>query len=134
MGLALGIMALFSQSSTVNFGAAFASAPHLAEETLLFCNLEVHALTLISLLLFVGAVGKSAQLGAAHLVAGCDGGANTGLRVIHAATMVTAGVFMIALPPLFEYAPAALLLVALLGGMTCFFAATTGLVQTDIRG
>ena len=134
MGLALGIMALFSQSSTVNFGAAFASAPHLAEETLLFCNVEVHALTLISLLLFVGAVGKSAQLGLHTWLPDAMEGPTPVSALIHAATMVTAGVFMIARSsPLFEYAPAALLLVALLGGMTCFFAATTGLVQNDIK-
>ena len=82
----------------------------------------------------MGAMGKSAQLGAAYLAARCDGGANAGFCFIHAATMVTAGVFLVArFSPLFEYAPDALMVVTLVGATTAFVAATIGLTQFDIK-
>ena len=134
MGLALGIMALFSQCKSVNFASAFACAPKMVETPLLFCNLQLDTLTTICILLFIGAVGKSAQLGLHTWLPDAMEGPTPVSALIHAATMVTAGVFMIArCSPLFEYAPTALMVVAFLGGMTCFFAATTGLVQNDIK-
>ena len=134
VGLALGIMALFSLCQTVSFAPAFACAPLLAERTLFFCNFEVDGLTLVSILLFIGCVGKSAQLGLHTWLPDAMEGPTPVSALIHAATMVTAGVFMIARSsPIFEQAPTALAVVACLGGMTCFFAATTGLVQNDIK-
>ena len=134
IGLALGIMALFSQCKSINFAAAFACAPKMVETSFFFCNLELDTLTTISLLLFIGAVGKSAQLGLHTWLPDAMEGPTPVSALIHAATMVTAGVFLIArCSALFEYAPTALMVVAFLGGMTCFFAATTGLVQNDIK-
>ena len=133
-GLALGIMALFSNFKSVDFLTVFALAPYYAKVSFLFCNIEFDLLTTISILLFVGAVGKSAQLGLHTWLPDAMEGPTPVSALIHAATMVTAGVFMIArCSPLFEYAPTSLTVVALVGGMTCFFAATTGLFQNDLK-
>ena len=133
-GLALGIMALFSTLKTVDFSTAFACAPYIASTSLIFCNIEFDALTCICILFFIGAVGKSAQLGLHTWLPDAMEGPTPVSALIHAATMVTAGVFMIArCSPLFEYAPKALVLVTFLGAMTCFFAATTGVVQNDLK-
>ena len=133
-GLALGIMALFSILKTVDFSTAFACAPSIASTSLIFCNIEIDALTCICILLFIGAVGKSAQLGLHTWLPDAMEGPTPVSALIHAATMVTAGVFMIArCSPLFEYAPKALVIVTFLGAMTCFFAATTGVVQNDLK-
>jgi proton-translocating NADH-quinone oxidoreductase chain L len=134
IGLALGIMALFFQCETVRFAPAFACAPFLSDTPFLFCNMELDGLTTVAILLFVGCVGKSAQLGLHTWLPDAMEGPTPVSALIHAATMVTAGVFLIArCSPIFEHAPAALSVVACLGGMTCFFAATTGLVQNDIK-
>lgn len=134
MGLALGIMALFSQCQTVSFASAFACAPFLAETPFLFCNVEMDGLTIVAILLFIGCIGKSAQLGLHTWLPDAMEGPTPVSALIHAATMVTAGVFMIArCSPIFEQAPTALAVVAGLGGLTCFFAATTGLLQNDIK-
>ena len=133
-GLALGILALYSVFKTLDFSTVFACAAHVATTKLIFCNHEFHALTCICILLFVGAIGKSAQLGLHTWLPDAMEGPTPVSALIHAATMVTAGVFMIArCSPLFEYAPKALLCVAFLGAMTCFFAATTGVVQNDLK-
>ena len=134
IGLALGIMALFSQCQTINFASAFACAPFLCDTPFIFCNIELDGLTTVSILLFIGCVGKSAQLGLHTWLPDAMEGPTPVSALIHAATMVTAGVFMIArCSPIFEHSPIALAVVACLGGMTCFFAATTGLVQNDIK-
>ena len=133
-GLALGIMALFTVFKSLDFSTVFACVPYVATESLVFCNIEFHALTCICILLFIGAVGKSAQLGLHTWLPDAMEGPTPVSALIHAATMVTAGVFMIArCSPLFEYAPKALLVVTFLGAMTCFFAATTGIVQNDLK-
>lgn len=133
-GLALGIMACFAVFQTVDFATIFACASSKVSDVFLFCNFKVHALTLICLLLFVGAVGKSAQLGLHTWLPDAMEGPTPVSALIHAATMVTAGVFMIArCSPLFEYSSFALLVVTVLGAMTCFFAATTGIVQNDLK-
>ena len=134
IGLALGIMTIFSLCQTISFAPVFASAPLLAGTTLYFCNFQVDGLTVVSILLFIGCVGKSAQLGLHTWLPDAMEGPTPVSALIHAATMVTAGVFMIArCSPIFEHAPTALAVVACLGAMTCFFAATTGLVQNDIK-
>jgi proton-translocating NADH-quinone oxidoreductase chain L len=134
IGLALGIMGIYSQCQSVNLACAFACAPRLAETTFTFCTMEVDALTTICILLFIGSIGKSAQLGLHTWLPDAMEGPTPVSALIHAATMVTAGVFLLArCSPLFEYAPNALVVVTLIGAMTCFFAATTGLVQNDLK-
>ncbi len=133
-GLALGIMALFSVFKTVDFSSIFACAPQFAGTSFIFCNFKVDTLNTICILLFIGAVGKSAQLGLHTWLPDAMEGPTPVSALIHAATMVTAGVFMIArCSPLFEYAPVALTVVTIVGAMTCFFAATTGIVQNDLK-
>jgi NADH-quinone oxidoreductase subunit L len=133
-GLALGIMATFAVFGTVRFDDIFALAPGKAAETFVFMGWSVPALTLIALLLFIGACGKSAQLGLHTWLPDAMEGPTPVSALIHAATMVTAGVFLVArFSPVFEYAPAARDVVALVGGLTAFVAATIGLTQFDIK-
>jgi len=135
-GLALGIMGCFSIYQTVDFSVIFACASAFADPSYLFvfCNTEVHAITLICILLFIGAVGKSAQIGLHTWLPDAMEGPTPVSALIHAATMVTAGVFMIArCSPLFEYSPNALIVIAFAGAMTSFFAATTGIMQNDLK-
>ena len=133
-GLALGVLALFYVFKTTDFASIFPCVPLIATQKFIFCTFEFDALTCICLLLFVGAIGKSAQLGLHTWLPDAMEGPTPVSALIHAATMVTAGVFMIArCSPLFEYAPNALAVVAVLGAMTCFFAATVGVVQNDLK-
>ena len=133
-GLALGIMGIFSIFKTVDFATVFACAAHMKNETFIIAGFSVHSLTAIGVLLFIGAVGKSAQLGLHTWLPDAMEGPTPVSALIHAATMVTAGVFMISrCSPLFEYAPDALVIVTFVGAMTTFFAATTGLVQNDLK-
>jgi NADH-ubiquinone oxidoreductase chain 5 len=133
-GLALGVMGIFFLFKTVDFRTVFACAPHFANTPLLFCNIEWDSLTIICSLLFVGAVGKSAQIGLQTWLPDAMEGPTPVSALIHAATMVTAGVFLIArCSPLFEYAPTALMIVTFGGALTAFFAATTGVVQNDLK-
>ena len=146
-GLALGIMGIFSIFQSLDFTTVFACCSQFANSgsfemipssirptTFLFCTFEVDILTTLCLLLFVGAIGKSAQLGLHTWLPDAMEGPTPVSALIHAATMVTAGVFMIArCSPLFEYAPTALVVITFLGAMTSFFAATTGVVQNDLK-
>lgn len=133
-GLALGIMGLFTLFKSVNFSTIFALAYTQSKSQIIFCNFELNSLNLICILLFIGAIGKSAQLGLHTWLPDAMEGPTPVSALIHAATMVTAGVFMLTrCSPLFEYAPTSLLLVTFIGAMTCFFAATTGLVQNDLK-
>nr|NP_044800.1 NADH dehydrogenase subunit 5 [Reclinomonas americana]AAD11915.1 NADH dehydrogenase subunit 5 [Reclinomonas americana] len=133
-GLSLGMMAIFFTFKSVDFITVFALSPYMTDFNIIFFNYEVHALTLICILLFVGAVGKSSQLGLHTWLPDAMEGPTPVSALIHAATMVTAGVFLIArCSPIFEYAPTALLVVTIVGAMTAFFAATTGLLQNDIK-
>jgi len=133
-GFALGIFGIFLLTGSVQFDAIFAAVPGLAEETVTFFGITGHALTWIGILLFIGAMGKSAQLGLHTWLPDAMEGPTPVSALIHAATMVTAGVFMVArMSPLYEYAPTALALVAIVGAATAFFAATVGCVQNDIK-
>lgn len=133
-GLALGIMATFVVFGSIEFSTIFESASSHAADTMNFLGFQIHALTLICLLLFVGAVGKSAQLGLHTWLPDAMEGPTPVSALIHAATMVTAGVFLVArFSPVFEYAPAALMVVTVLGAVTAFVAATIGLTQYDIK-
>ena len=133
-GFALGIFAIFTLFNSVQYDTVFASAPTHVGETMNFLGMQVDALTLICLLLFMGAMGKSAQFLLHTWLPDAMEGPTPVSALIHAATMVTAGVFMVArLSPLFELAPIALAVVAIVGATTAFFAATVGLVQNDIK-
>ncbi len=133
-GFALGIFAVFTLFNSIQYDTVFASAPDQVGKTMEFLGFQVEALTLICLLLFMGAMGKSAQFLLHTWLPDAMEGPTPVSALIHAATMVTAGVFMVArLSPLFELAPIALGFVAIIGATTAFFAATVGLVQTDIK-
>ena len=133
-GFALGIFAAFTLFNSIEYDTVFASAPAAVGKTMEFLGYQVDALTLICLLLFMGAMGKSAQFLLHTWLPDAMEGPTPVSALIHAATMVTAGVFMVArLSPLFELAPIALAFVTIIGATTAFFAATVGLVQTDIK-
>ncbi len=133
-GFALGIFATFVLFQSVHLDTIFAAAGGKADATLTVFGGEFHALTVVCLLLFVGAMGKSAQLGLHTWLPDAMEGPTPVSALIHAATMVTAGVFMVArLSPLFEYSDAALAVVTIVGASTAIFAATVGCVQNDIK-
>lgn len=133
-GFALGIFALFMMTGAIDFDTIFAQAPALTGKTIDFFGWHADALTLICLMLFMGAMGKSAQFLLHTWLPDAMEGPTPVSALIHAATMVTAGVFMVArLSPLFELAPVALMVVTLIGATTAMFAATVGLVQNDIK-
>lgn len=133
-GFALGIFGIFALFQTISFDRVFADAPAMAGKPMEFLGYQVDILTCLCLLLFVGAMGKSAQFLLHTWLPDAMEGPTPVSALIHAATMVTAGVFMVArLSPLFEYAPFALQVVTLVGAVTAFFAATVGLVQNDIK-
>ncbi len=133
-GFALGIFLVFALTGSVSFDTIFAAAPGLAHKTIHVFGLDANAMTVACLLLFMGAMGKSAQFLLHTWLPDAMEGPTPVSALIHAATMVTAGVFMVArLSPLFEQSPTALSVVTIVGGMTAFFAATVGLVQNDIK-
>lgn len=133
-GFALGIFAIFMLVGSTDFETIFAAAPGLTGKTINFFGWQADALTLTCLLLFMGAMGKSAQFLLHTWLPDAMEGPTPVSALIHAATMVTAGVFMVArLSPLFELAPRAQAVVMFFGATTAFFAATIGLVQNDIK-
>ncbi|MGD9670069.1 MAG: NADH-quinone oxidoreductase subunit L [Hyphomicrobiaceae bacterium] len=133
-GFALGIFGVFFMFGSINFDAIFEAAPGAKGATMNFLGMQVDVMTTLCLLLFMGAMGKSAQLLLHTWLPDAMEGPTPVSALIHAATMVTAGVFMVArLSPLFEQAPVALQVVTLVGSLTAFFAATVGLVQNDIK-
>ena len=133
-GYLLGIFGVFVLFGSAEFDVIFNEASQYADTTFSFLGMEVHALTTICLLLFMGAMGKSAQFLLHTWLPDAMEGPTPVSALIHAATMVTAGVFLVArMSPIFEYAPAALAFVTFIGGTTAIFAATVGLVQNDIK-
>ncbi len=133
-GFLLGIFLVFELTRSVGFDQIFAAAPGLAHTTIHVFGADWDAMTITCLLLFMGAMGKSAQFLLHTWLPDAMEGPTPVSALIHAATMVTAGVFMVArLSPLFEQAPAALSFVIFIGATTAFFAATVGLVQNDIK-
>jgi NADH-quinone oxidoreductase subunit L len=129
-GFTIGILLLFWTFNSVDFGVIFKQLANMQPEAFV----PTGVLTAISLLLFIGAVGKSAQLPLYVWLPDAMEGPTPVSALIHAATMVTAGVYMIArMNPLFSRAPFAMFVVALIGALTAFYAATIGLVQTDIK-
>ena len=133
-GFSLGIFLVFALTQSVSLDTVFAAAPGLAGKSFHAFGITANAMTLTCLLLFMGAMGKSAQFLLHTWLPDAMEGPTPVSALIHAATMVTAGVFMCArLSPLFEQAPHALTFVTIIGGTTAFFAATIGLVQNDIK-
>src|SRR5574341_1093571 len=134
-GFILGMMFIFVTFGSLDFAEVFkAVATEAANHSYLVLGVEVSVITLIALLLFVGATGKSAQLPLYVWLPDAMEGPTPVSALIHAATMVTAGVFMVArCAPIFTLSPTAMTVVAVVGGLTAVFAATIGLVQTDIK-
>ncbi|RPE71102.1 NADH dehydrogenase subunit L [Pacificibacter maritimus] len=133
-GFALGIFGLFYLTGSIDMDVVFAKAPELANTQLHFLWTDWNAANLLAFLLFVGAMGKSAQLFLHTWLPDAMEGPTPVSALIHAATMVTAGVFLVArMSPLFEYAPQAQTFIVYIGASTAFFAATVGLVQNDIK-
>ena len=119
---------------SLDFGAVFGKAPSVVGTKMEFLGWQVDWLPLACILLFIGAMGKSAQIPLHTWLPDAMEGPTPVSALIHAATMVTAGVFMVArLSPLFEYAPTALAVVGVIGGTTAMFAASIGMVQPDIK-
>jgi NADH-quinone oxidoreductase subunit L len=133
-GFILGIFGIWAVFGTLDFNAVFAAAPQMAGKSFIFAGHNVDILTTLCLLLFVGAMGKSAQLGLHTWLPDAMEGPTPVSALIHAATMVTAGVFLVCrCSPLFQLSPTALEFVTFIGATTAFFAASVGLFQNDIK-
>ena len=133
-GFALGIFLIFYLFGTVNYNEVFQQIPTITDANLNFLGIEVGAINLICFLLFIGAMGKSAQILLHTWLPDAMEGPTPVSALIHAATMVTAGVFLVVrCSPIYEYSPIILNLITIIGMTTAFFAATVALVQTDIK-
>ena len=133
-GFALGIFGIYSVFHTLDFSAVFGAAAAMTGKTFLFAGHQLDILTTLCLLLFVGAMGKSAQIGLHTWLPDAMEGPTPVSALIHAATMVTAGVFLVCrCSPMFQHAPIALGFVTFIGATTAFFAASVGLFQNDIK-
>jgi NADH-quinone oxidoreductase subunit L len=133
-GFSLGIFGTFLVFGTVSIPAILEAAPGMTGSTIGFLGTRIDTMTLLCILLFIGAMGKSAQFGLHTWLPDAMEGPTPVSALIHAATMVTAGVFMVCrLSPMFETSATALGVVTVIGTLTCFFAATVGTVQNDIK-
>ncbi|MDC0518275.1 NADH-quinone oxidoreductase subunit L [Candidatus Pelagibacter sp.] len=133
-GFALGIFLIFYLFGTVNYSEVFELIPTIIDKNLVFLGIKLNAIDLICLLLFVGAMGKSAQILLHTWLPDAMEGPTPVSALIHAATMVTAGVFLVVrCSPIYEYSELALNVITIVGMSTAFFAATVALVQTDIK-
>ncbi|KZX88507.1 NADH-quinone oxidoreductase subunit L [Erythrobacter sp. HI0037] len=134
LGFMLGIFGTYLVFGTVSITEILAAAPGMSGATIGFLGYNVYTMDVLCVLLFIGAMGKSAQLGLHTWLPDAMEGPTPVSALIHAATMVTAGVFMVCrLSPMFETAPVALGLVTFIGAATCIFAATVGTTQWDIK-
>ncbi|HEU4821026.1 MAG TPA: NADH-quinone oxidoreductase subunit L [Qipengyuania sp.] len=134
LGFMLGIFGTFLVFGTVSIPEILAAAPSMSGATIGFLGYRVATMDVLCILLFIGAMGKSAQLGLHTWLPDAMEGPTPVSALIHAATMVTAGVFMVCrLSPMFETAPVALTMVTIIGAATCIFAATVGTTQWDIK-
>jgi NADH-quinone oxidoreductase subunit L len=133
-GFGLGVFMVFLTFGTLHYADVFANASSIAATTVNFLGMNVHLPTLIALLLFCGAIGKSAQIPLHVWLPDAMEGPTPVSALIHAATMVTAGVFMVArCNPIFNLSEIAMNTVAIVGALTMFFAATVAVVQNDIK-
>jgi NADH-quinone oxidoreductase subunit L len=133
-GLAIGIFLIFTYFGTVNYDEVFAKVAENSDKYLIFFDIKINLITLISLTLFIGAMGKSAQFLFHTWLPDAMEGPTPVSALIHAATMVTAGVFLVArCSPIFEYSQVALNFIAIVGMVTAVFAASVALVQNDIK-
>jgi NADH-quinone oxidoreductase subunit L len=133
-GFALGIFLIFYIFGTVNYNEVFQKIPEILDRELVFIGININAVDLICLLLFLGAMGKSAQIFLHTWLPDAMEGPTPVSALIHAATMVTAGVFLVVrCSPIYEYSELALSIITIIGMFTAFFAASVALVQTDIK-
>tara|TARA_Y100001970_G_scaffold291182_1_gene427412 strand:- start:307 stop:2220 length:1914 start_codon:yes stop_codon:yes gene_type:complete len=133
-GFALGIFLIFYIFGTVNYGEVFNQVPEVLDKHIVFLGIKANSIDIICILLFIGAMGKSAQFLLHTWLPDAMEGPTPVSALIHAATMVTAGVFLIVrCSPIYEYSELALSLITIIGMITAFFAATVALVQTDIK-
>ena len=131
---ALGIFLIFYLFGTLNYDEVFYQVPQIINKELLFLGIPLKAIDLICILLFIGAMGKSAQIFLHTWLPDAMEGPTPVSALIHAATMVTAGVFLVVrCSPIFEYSPLTLNIITIIGMTTVFFTATIALVQTDIK-
>ena len=134
LGFMLGIFGTYLVFQTTSIPEILAEAPAMSGSTITFVGMRLYTMDILCILLFIGAMGKSAQLGLHTWLPDAMEGPTPVSALIHAATMVTAGVFMVCrLSPMFETAPTALMVVTVIGAATCFFAATIGTTQWDIK-
>ena len=133
-GLAIGIFLIFKYTGSVNFVDVFKAIPTLLDKNISMLGIESSLINFICIFLFIGAMGKSAQIFLHTWLPDAMEGPTPVSALIHAATMVTAGVFLVArCSPIFEYSPFVLNIIVLVGATTAFFAGTIGLVQNDIK-
>ena len=133
-GLVIGILIVFVEYKAVDYATVFATTPIFADKVYNFLSFDFDLISIICFFLFIGAIGKSAQLGLHTWLPDAMEGPTPVSALIHAATMVTAGVFLIArTSPLFEYTSSMLSIVTIVGACTAFFAATVGLLQNDLK-
>ena len=133
-GFALGIFLIFYLFGTVNYSEVFEQIPSIVDKQLVFLGMEVNAINLICILLFIGAMGKSAQILLHTWLPDAMEGPTPVSALIHAATMVTAGVFLVVrCSPIYEFSELALNIITIVGMSTAFFAASVALVQNDIK-
>ena len=133
-GLAIGIFLIFKYTGSVNFVDVFKAIPTLLDKNISMLGIEASLINFICIFLFIGAMGKSAQIFLHTWLPDAMEGPTPVSALIHAATMVTAGVFLVVrCSPIFEYSPFVLNIIVLVGATTAFFAGTIGLVQNDIK-
>ena len=134
IGLALGIFLIYYTFNSIDYSTVFALTPSFKNHSIIFFGYDINVITLICFFFFIAATGKSAQVGLHTWLPDAMEGPTPVSALIHAATMVTAGIFLIVrCSPIFEYAPTVSFIITISGAMTAFIAASIGLVQNDLK-